>query len=118
MLPAADKKSKSGKPPDVEVEEITVVRRQGLFLLDGYVLVNRAKSFKGLIVQFEFFAPGDKLISKQEIPATKERLEAGDEVEFHAQCVDHVRAVTVRVNCVSGKHMYLSTENTGPFPIE
>ena len=118
LLPAAEKKGKSAKEPDVLVEEIQVKREERLILIDGVVVANRAKPIRGLRVKFDLLAPGDQLISWQEARVSKDTLEAGDDVTFYLQCADHARAVAIRIDVRTGGNMGLLADNNGPYPIE
>ncbi len=119
LLPAADKKGKSKKEPDVTLLDFLARRENGLILIDGVVRVNKVlQPLNGMRVKFELFAPGRRLISQQESVISDELLEEGDEVPFYLQCRDHVRAVHIRVSFRSKKRMYLNLENPGPYGIE
>ncbi len=119
LLPAADKRGKSDKPPDVTLVEFKARRQERLILIDGLIRVNDVtQPLSRLRAKFELLAPGDQLLSLQETVVSEEALEPGEEVPFYVQCKDHVRAVHIRVSVRSRERMYLDLENPGPYPIE
>lgn len=119
LLPAADKKGKSKKSPDVTLVEFKASRQERLILIDGLVRVNDVQQpLSRLRAKFELLAPGDQLLSQQETVVAEGELEPGEEMPFYVQCQDHVRAVQVRVSFRSRERMYLHLENPGPYPIE
>jgi hypothetical protein len=92
-LPAADRKPKGRKPPDIEVLEMKVRRMEGKVTLDGRVRNGGEKTLAGVVLIFDFFAPGKVPITSQKTTVDEENLEPGKEGAFHAEMVDPVRAV-------------------------
>ncbi len=119
LLPAAGRKGKSHKEPDLTLVDFGARRENGLILIDGVVRVNKVvEPLIGMRAKFELFAPGKRLLSEQESVISQEVLEEGDEVPFYLQCRDHVKAVHIWVSFRSKKRMYLNLENPGPYGIE
>ena len=92
-LPAADKKPKGRKLPDIEVLEMKVRRTEGKVTLDGRVRNGGEKTLAGVVLIFDFFAPGKVPVTTQKTTVDEENLEPGKEGAFHAEMVDPVRAV-------------------------
>ena len=118
LLPAAAEKSKPGKQPEVIIKELRIVREEGLILIDSTLVVNRENPIRGLVVMFDLLAPGGHLISKQVTTASENDLEYGESVTLYLQCVDHVRAVSVRVLCREDRGPRLRLDKPGPYQIE
>ncbi len=119
LLPAADKKSKQDKGPDVTLQEFEARRADGNIEIDGVVRINELpESLIGLRIKLSMFSSGEKLMTEQQTVISEELLEEGDEVPFYLACRDHVRAVSIMVELRSKKRMYLKVENPGPYPIE
>ncbi len=91
-LGAADRKPK-GKVPDLQVQEIKVRRTEGRVTVDGRVLNSGEKTLRGVIVIFDFLAPGKVPLTTQKTTLDEETLEPGREATFRAVMVDPVRAV-------------------------
>jgi len=118
LLPAAGKKSKSDKPPEVTLSDFLVQRENRRLLLDGVVEVNDVqKPLRGLRIKFKLLDADNRMISQKEATISEERLEPGDEVSFALQCADHVRAVGVLVELRGKKRMFLRLDNPGPYEI-
>ena len=92
-LPAADRKPRKGKLPDIEVVEMKVRRTEGKVMLDGRVRNGGEKTLPGVVLIFDFFAPGKVPITTQKNTLDQETLEPGQEAAFHGEMVDPVRAV-------------------------
>ena len=92
-LPAADRKPKGKKPPDIEVLELKVRRVEGKVTLDGRVRNGGEKTLTGVVVIFDFLAPGNVPLTTQKTNLDEEHLEPGKEATFRAEMVDPVRAV-------------------------
>jgi len=92
-LPAADKKPKGRKLPDLETLELKVRRTEGKVTLDGRVRNSGEKTLSGVVVIFDFLAPGKVPVTTQKTTVDEETLEPGKEAAFHAEMVDPVRAV-------------------------
>jgi hypothetical protein len=118
LLPAAKKKGKSPKPPEVTLLSFEAKRVGGDIEIDGVVRINAIeKPLRGLRLKLELFAPNKELMSKQNIEISEEVLEEGDEVPFYVGCRDHARTVHLMVEFRSKKRMYLRLENPGPYPL-
>ena len=92
-LPAADKKPKGRKPPDLEVLEVKARRTEGRVMLDGRVRNSGEKTLTGVVLIFDFLAPGKVPITTQKTTVDEENLEPGRDAVFRAEMVDPVRAV-------------------------
>jgi hypothetical protein len=92
-LPAADKKPKGRKLPDIEVLEMKARRTEGRVTLDGRVRNGGEKTLAGVVLIFDFLAPGKVPITTQKTTVDEETLEPGREATFRAEMVDPVRAV-------------------------
>jgi hypothetical protein len=92
-LPAADKKPKGKKLPDIEVLDLKVRRVEGKVTVDGRVRNGGEKALSGVIVIFDFLAPGNVPLTTQKTNLDEENLEPGKEATFRAEMVDPVRAV-------------------------
>ncbi|MBI1788449.1 MAG: hypothetical protein HYR60_12980 [Acidobacteria bacterium] len=117
-LPAADKKRKAPKPPDIEVLECTAQRASGKVSVDGRVRNTSVKVIRGLILVFDFMADGRAVITTQKGAVDEEALQPGQEAPFRMELVDPVRAVEVQVNAVDEQARDLRVAKAGPFPIE
>jgi hypothetical protein len=119
LLPAADKKGKRQRPPDVTVLEFEARRVDQNIEIDGVVRVNALdQPLIGMRIKLNMFSSGNKLMTEQKAVIAEQLLEEGDEVPFYLACRDHSRAVTIEVELRSKKRMYLRVENPGPYPIE
>ena len=114
-VPGAPKKT---KPPEVEVLEAVSHRTEGVIKLDGRVRNSSAKVIQGLIVLFDFMAPGGAVVSTQKCPVDEEVLESGKDAGFRVQMVDEVRAVNYRMRAEDKNGRDLRIANSGPFPID
>ena len=92
-LLAADRKPKGKKPPDIEVLELKVRRVEGKVTLDGRVRNGGEKVLSGVVLIFDFLAPGKVPLTTQKTNLDEENLEPGKEASFRAEMVDPVRAV-------------------------
>ena len=119
LLPAAAKKGKSPKPPEVTLLGFEARRVDENIEIDGMVRVNQVeKPLVKLQLKLEFFAPGKQLMSRQNIEIAEELLEEGDEVPFYVACRDMARVVHIMVEFRSKNKMFLRLENPGPYAIE
>ena len=92
-LPAADKKPKSKKLPDIEVLEMKVRRVEGKVTVDGRVRNGGEKLLEGVVLIFDFLAPDKVPITTQKTLLDDETLPPGKESGFRGEMVDPVRAV-------------------------
>jgi hypothetical protein len=114
----APQKRKQNKPPDVEVVKASCYRSEGDVALDGSVRNPSEKAHAGVVLFFDFIAPGNLVIATKKIALDKEILEPGEEVEFHVRVADPVRAVEFRINAEDGQRRELRVTKNGPFPVE
>lgn len=117
-LTAAEKKRKPAKPPEIEVIEATARRAEGKIALDGRVRNTSAKPLRGLILLFDFMAPGRAVITTKKGPVEDESLEPGQESVFRMELTDPVRAVEFQIAAVEENERDLRIANPGPFAIE
>jgi len=117
-LLANPKKRKEPKPPDLDVVETSARRGQGVVALDGRVRNTSAKPIGGLILIFDFIAPGKLVITTQKAQVDEEVLEPGKESVFRVQLTDPVRAVQYQLSAVDQDGRDLRVANAGPFVIE
>jgi len=110
-LAAADKNPKGHKPPDVEVMELKVHRMEGKVTLDGRVRNSGERTLEGVVLFFDFLAPGKVPVTTEKTDIDMETLDPGGEGAFHAETVDPVRAVECvlsRVEDQSGRDLRLA----------
>ncbi|MSV28235.1 MAG: hypothetical protein EXQ52_05755 [Bryobacterales bacterium] len=113
----ADKK-KAPKPPDVEVLEASAHRSDGKITLVGRVRNSGVKPIQGLVLVFDFMAPGRQVVTTQRGGVDEEVLNVTEEASFHMQLNEPPRAVEFRVNAVDEAGRDLRVDKPGPFPIE
>src|SRR5438874_27107 len=103
----ADKKHKTAKPPDVEVLESSAHRAEGKIAVDGRLRNSSEKHLKGVVLLFDFMAPGHAVVTTQKGPVEDEVLEPGAESSFRMELNDPVRAVQFQINAVdeSGREL-------------
>ena len=119
LLPAADKKSKPEKPPEVTLLNLSARREKGLILIDGLVRVNAVEQpLNNLRIRFQLRDADEQVISQQDYVLEENELTEGDEAPFYVQCRDHARAVEIQVEMRDKKRMYLLLEHPGPYYIE
>lgn len=92
-LPAADKKPKSRKPPEIVVLDLKVRRVEGKVTVDGRVKNGGEKVLSGVVLVLDFLAPGKVPVTTQKTNLDAENLEPGQEATFRGEMVDPVRAV-------------------------
>ena len=114
-LSGADKKK---KPPDVTILEATARRNVGLIALDGRVRNTGEKPIRGLILLFDFMAPGKQVISTEKGPVEDEELAPGKESSFHLETNAPPRSVQIQLNAVDHAGRDLRVANAGPFAID
>ena len=112
---AAEKKP---KPPEMEVLEVSVHRREDSVTVDGKVRNCGEKPVKKLVIQIDFLSPERKVISTRQAGIEQEVLQPGEEAEFHAQMPDEARATAYQVNFETADGKYLRNAKTEQRPIE
>jgi hypothetical protein len=112
------KKEKSYKGPELEVVIAKAYRTEDLLNIDAKVKNCGVRPIRGLVVLFDFMAPGKLVITSQKIEAEQEVLDPNDEVTFHAQMSDPVRAVQFQLQAVDDDARDLRVAKPGPYPIE
>jgi len=107
-----------GKPPDVEIIQ-PVMRRSGEdILLDGRLRNCAGKPIHGLVLFFDFMAPGRQVVTTQKGALDEELLEPGQEAEFRMQVKAPPRVVAIRVGAADEDGRHLRVGNPGPFVIQ
>jgi len=114
----ADKRKKQPKPPDLQVMEATAQRTEDRIVLDGRIRNSGEKPVMGLVLLFDFLAPGRSVITTQKSSVEEETLEPGSDAVFRVQLNDPVRAVEFQLSAVDKDGRDLRVANAGPFPIE
>jgi hypothetical protein len=89
-LTGAEKKKKQ---PDLEVLELKVQRIEGKVAVDGRVRNTGEKTWEGVMISFDFLAPGNVPVTTQKTNLDDEVMAPGQESGFRAEMVDPVRAV-------------------------
>ena len=116
LLPAQEKKA---KPQDLEVSQFTCRRiDEQLIAVDGKVKNTGTKTFRKVVIVFEFFAPDKKSITIQKGSPEPDTVVPGDLVEFHLQLRAPARAVHIEVGAVDASGRELRVGNAGPYPVE
>ena len=118
LLAAADQKRKQGKPPDLHVLEMTARRLDGVIALDARIRNSGVKPISGLVLLFDFMAPGRQVITTQKTTIDEEPLEPGAETMLRLKMNDAVRAVRYRISAADRAGRDLRLSNSGPFTIE
>jgi hypothetical protein len=103
---------------DVELVSATARRADGQIAIDGVLRGNRAKAIEGLVLMFDFYAPGNAIVSAQRYDMVEEMLEKGDETSFHVRLRDEARAVRYRIRTFDKGDRSLSLSNSGLLVIE
>ena len=118
LLSSQERKGKSPKPPDVLVLEIKVLREPGHITLDGRVSIGAERPLRGLVLFFEFLAPGGAMLSRQRTQIAEESMDPAEEAPFHVQTVHVARAVHIRLEAEDGEGRPLRIDKPGPYVIE
>jgi len=111
-------KDKAYKGPEVEILLAKAYRSESLVNVDARVRNCGVRPVRGLVVLFDFMAPGKFVITTQKMAAEQEILEPGEEVMLRGQLSDPVRAVQFRVQAVDQDDRDLRVAKPGPYPIE
>jgi hypothetical protein len=107
-----------GKPPDIEITQ-PVMRRSGEdILLDGRLRNCTEKPIRGLVLFFDFMAPGRQVVTTQKGSLEEELLEPGQETEFRMQVKAPPRVVEIQINAADEDGRHLRVGNPGPFVIQ
>jgi hypothetical protein len=112
------KREKAYKGPEIEVVEAKAHRGEDLVTIDAKVKNCGVRPIKGLVLIFDFLAPGKLVITTQKIEADEPALEPGADVMFHAQLTDPVRAVQFQIQAVDADARDLRVAKPGPYSIE
>ncbi len=116
VLIGQDKKPKT---PELEVSQLTCRRiDEQLIAVDGSMKNTGTKTIRGLVIVFEFFAPGKQSITVQKGAPEPDTVVAGDLVEFHLQLKAPARAVHLEIGAVDGNGRDLRVGKAGPYPVE
>lgn len=113
-----ERKGKPPRPPDVRVIEIKALREPAHITVDGRLTIGPEKPLRGLVVFFEFLAPGGAMISRQQTQVSDEELAPDQETSFHVQTVHVPRAVQVRLEAQDGRGQPIRLDKPGPYTIE
>lgn len=116
-LLGADKK-KAPKPPDVEVIEASARRGGEKIALDGRVRNSGLKPVRGLVLVFDFLAPGKQVITTQKGAVDEESLDLNAEAAFHVELNAPPRAVQFQIGAVDEAGRDLRVAKPGPYAIE
>jgi hypothetical protein len=112
------KRNTPPKPPEVEVVEATARRQERRVALDGRVRNSGERPIQGLVLLFDFMAPGRSVITTKRGSVEDGIVEPEQEVEFHVQLEDQPRAVHFRIGAEDGSSRDLKVVKGGPFPID
>ena len=117
---AADRKRNQAppRPAEIEIVEITARRGEGRVSLDGRVKNTGERAAAGIVLLFDFMAPGRQVITTKRGNLEIETLEPGEEAEFHVYAPEPPRAVEIRVQVQDGSERDLKVIKPGPYAIE
>ena len=115
-LTGADRKKP--KPAEVLVLEASARRDGDHIKMDGRVRNSGERPIQGLILSFDFFAPGKTPLTTQKGAVEEELLEPGKEAAFRMELGDIGRAVSFQINAFDESGRDLKVIKPGPFPIE
>lgn len=116
---AAQRKRKDPpKPPEIEVVEIAAQRGEGRVSLDGRVRNSGERPASGVVLIFDFLAPGRQVITSKRGNLEVDKLAPGEEADFHVYVAEPARAVEVRVQAEESNGRELKVIRAGPHPIE
>ncbi len=111
------KRNEPVKPAEIEVVEIAAVRAEGRVSLDGLIRNSGERTANKVTLIFDFMAPGRQVITSKRGSLDAEKLEPGDEVEFHVYVPEPPRAVEISVQAEDGSGRELKVIRAGPHPI-
>jgi hypothetical protein len=106
------------KPADLRVVEAAAHRRSGEIGIDGKVRNTGTKPIRGLVLLFDFMAPGRQVVTTQKAPVDEEILEPGQEAVFRVALNSPPRAVEFQIGAIDANERELRVDNPGPFVIE
>lgn len=112
------KKGKPSRTTDLRILEATCFRTEGVASVDGKLIVESARPVQKLQLLIDFLNSDRQLLSTKRGEVTEERLETGEESEFHMQVSTPPRAVYIAIRAEDGYGRDLRVENEGPFEIE
>ena len=115
---AADRRRNPPKPPEILVAEITAQRGEERISLDGKVKNTGERVASGVVLIFDFMAPGRQVITTKQGPLDAQELEPGQEAEFHVYVQAPPRAVEVRLQAVDSSGRELKVTRAGPHRIQ
>jgi hypothetical protein len=120
FLPAAERKRKEPpyRGPEVEILEAKAFRTEGMVKIDVRVKNCGVRPIEGLVLLFDFMAPGKAVITTQKIEADEEVLEPGEQSLFLVQLNDPVRAVHFQLQAIDSSARDLRVAKPGPYHIE
>jgi hypothetical protein len=109
------------KPPrksDIQFRKITSSRQEGAITYEGDLKVTGEKPVAGLILHIEFLDTEGILLTQQKIETTEETLTPGMEKHFAVRGNDVPRAVSFRLSATDRTGRDLSTDGSGPYPLD
>ncbi len=112
------KKGKQSKPTDLRILDATCFRTEGIASVDGKLIVESTRPVQKLQLILDFLNSDRQLLSTKRGEVTEEKLETGEESEFHMQVPTPPRAVYFSIRAEDGGGRDLRVENDGPFEIE
>ncbi len=117
---AADRKRNQAppRPAEIEIVELTARRGEGRVSLDGRVKNTGERAAAGIVLLFDFMAPGRQVITTKRGDLEIETFEPGEEAEFHVYAPEPPRAVEIRVQVQDGSERDLKVIKPGPYAIE
>ncbi|MFN7936291.1 MAG: hypothetical protein U0R19_23375 [Bryobacteraceae bacterium] len=118
LCAAMQKKGKPSKATDLRILDATCFRTEGIASVDGKLIVESARPVQKLQLLIDFLNSDRQLLSTKRGEVTEERLETGEESEFHMQVPTPPRAVYFAIRAEDGSGRDLRVENEGPFEIE
>ncbi len=117
-LSGAEKKKKGPKPPDLDILEVAAHRSEEQIAIDGRVRNTGERAIRGLVLYFDFMAPGKAHLTTQNSPLENELLEPGQDAMFRVALKDPPRAVEFLINAMDAEGRDLRVSKPGPFVIE
>jgi hypothetical protein len=112
------KRNQPLKPAEIEIVEVTVQRGEERVSLDGRVKNSGDRPAAGVVLIFDFFAPGRQPVTSKRGALEAETLGPGETAEFHAYVPAPPRAVEIRIQAEEGNGRELKVVKPGPYAIE
>ncbi len=106
------------KPAEVQVLSASGRRAVGKISIDVKVRNTGEKPIEGLILLFDFMAPGRQVVTTQKASADEEVLDPGQESQFRVELNQPPRAVEFQIGAVDSAERELRVADAGPFVIE